>query len=72
LIAINLRDGDTLLGAMLTAADDTVMLVTADGQSIRFKASQVRDMGRTATGVKGNGLGQRQIPLLDLELFLQV
>jgi DNA gyrase subunit A len=29
------------------------MLVTADGQSIRFKASQVRDMGRTATGVKG-------------------
>ncbi len=53
LIAINLRDGDTLLGAMLTAADDTVMLVTADGQSIRFKASQVRDMGRTATGVKG-------------------
>jgi DNA gyrase subunit A len=53
LIAINLRDGDTLLGAMLTAADDTVMLVTADGQSIRFKSSQVRDMGRTATGVKG-------------------
>lgn len=53
LIAINLREGDTLLGAMLTAADDTVMLVTADGQSIRFKASQVRDMGRTATGVKG-------------------
>ena len=56
LIAINLRDGDTLLGAMLTAADDTVMLVTADGQSIRFKASQVRDMGRTATGVKGMDL----------------
>jgi DNA gyrase subunit A len=53
LIAINLRDGDTLLGAMLTQADDTIMLVTADGQSIRFKASQVRDMGRTATGVKG-------------------
>ena len=53
LIAINLREGDTLLGAMLTAVDDTVMLVTADGQSIRFKASQVRDMGRTATGVKG-------------------
>jgi DNA gyrase subunit A len=53
LIAINLRDGDTLLGAMLTHVDDTIMLVTADGQSIRFKASQVRDMGRTATGVKG-------------------
>lgn len=53
LIAINLRDGDTLLGAMLTTSDDTVMLVTSEGQSIRFKASQVRDMGRTATGVKG-------------------
>jgi DNA gyrase subunit A len=53
LIAINLRDGDTLLSAMLTGTEDTVMLVTADGQSIRFKASQTRDMGRTATGVKG-------------------
>ncbi len=53
LIAINLREGDTLLGAMMVGQTDTVMLVTADGQSIRFKASQVRDMGRTATGVKG-------------------
>jgi DNA gyrase subunit A len=56
LIAINLRDGDTLLGAMLVAEKDTVILVTADGQSIRFEASQTRDMGRTATGVKGMNL----------------
>ncbi len=61
LIAINLRDGDTLLGAMLTKTEDTVMLVTADGQSIRFKASQVRDMGRTATGVKGMELDKNDV-----------
>ncbi len=56
LIAINLRDGDTLLGATLVAESDTVVLVTTDGQSIRFEASQTRDMGRTATGVKGMNL----------------
>lgn len=53
LIAINLSEGDTLLGTMLTSADDTIMLVTADGQSIRFAATDVRDMGRTAGGVRG-------------------
>jgi DNA gyrase subunit A len=53
LIAINLTPGDTLLGTMLTSANDTIMLVTADGQSIRFAATDVRDMGRTAGGVRG-------------------
>lgn len=53
LIAINLAPGDTLLGTMMTQSDDTIMLVTADGQSIRFAATDVRDMGRTAAGVRG-------------------
>ena len=53
LIAINLAPGDTLLGTMMTQANDTIMLVTTDGQSIRFAATDVRDMGRTAGGVRG-------------------
>ncbi len=53
LIAIGLNDGDTLLSAMFTHAGDSVALVTADGQSIRFKESDVRVMGRTAAGVRG-------------------
>lgn len=53
LIAIGLHDGDTLLGTMMTQKGDSVCLVTADGQSIRFAESDVRDMGRTAAGVRG-------------------
>ncbi len=53
LLAINLNDGDTLLGTMMTKPTDTVVLVTADGQSIRFAATDVRDMGRAAAGVRG-------------------
>jgi DNA gyrase subunit A len=37
-------------------ADDEIVLVTADGYSIRFACSEVRAMGRTATGVKGLAL----------------
>lgn len=58
LIAINLHDGDTLLGTVMTKEKDTICLVTADGQSIRFAESDVRDMGRTAAGVRGIDLGK--------------
>jgi DNA gyrase subunit A len=58
LIAINLHDKDTLLGTVMTKAKDTVCLVTADGQSIRFAESDVRDMGRTAAGVRGIDLSK--------------
>jgi DNA gyrase subunit A len=56
LIAIGLHDGDTLLGTIMTQKGDSVCLVTADGQSIRFAESDVRDMGRTAAGVRGMDL----------------
>jgi DNA gyrase subunit A len=58
LIAINLHDTDTLLGTIMTQKGDTVVLVTADGQSIRFNESDARDMGRTAAGVRGIDLGK--------------
>ena len=56
LIAIGLNAGDTLLGTVMTQKGDSVCLITSEGQSIRFNESDVRDMGRTAAGVRGISL----------------
>jgi len=53
IIAINLKDGDKLVSAGLAAEGDSVSIVTSKGQSIRFDAEDVREMGRTAGGVRG-------------------
>ena len=53
IIAINLDDGDKLIGAQLTEGDHNILLVTRSGLSIRFNEDEVRSMGRTATGVRG-------------------
>ncbi|WP_410562818.1 DNA gyrase subunit A [Amycolatopsis sp. cmx-4-61] len=55
LIAINLREGDELVGAVLAAAEDDLLLVSAEGQSIRFHATDeaLRPMGRPTSGVMG-------------------
>ncbi|MFZ5391192.1 MAG: DNA gyrase subunit A [Patescibacteria group bacterium] len=53
LIAINLKSGDSLLWVKPSTGEDDIMLVTAKGQSIRFKEKGVRPMGRTAAGVRG-------------------
>ncbi|MCQ4087746.1 DNA gyrase subunit A [Saccharibacillus sp. JS10] len=56
LIAINLREDDELIGARLTDGEQEIIMGTASGLSIRFKESNVRSMGRSATGVKGISL----------------
>lgn len=61
LIAINLREGDELIAAKFVGKGDEVSLVTEKGQSIRFKESDVREMGRTATGVGAIKLGKGDI-----------
>ncbi|MCG7255392.1 DNA gyrase subunit A [Corynebacterium hadale] len=55
LIAINLNEGDALIGAALTQNDDDLLLVSEQGQAIRFPADddQLRPMGRATAGVKG-------------------
>ena len=53
IIAINLKKGDTLVSANLSGEGDTVSIVSAKGQSIRFDTEDVREMGRTAGGVRG-------------------
>jgi DNA gyrase subunit A len=58
IIAIRLDKDDQLISALATEKGDEVMMATALGQSIRFKESDVREMGRTAGGVTGIRLGK--------------
>ena len=53
LIAIKLKGDDVLEWVRPSTGRDEVMLATADGQSIRFKETDLRPMGRTAAGVRG-------------------
>ncbi|MES2416254.1 MAG: DNA gyrase subunit A [Patescibacteria group bacterium] len=53
IISIRLDKGDELASALLVEKGDEVMLATSSGQSIRFKESDIREMGRTAGGVRG-------------------
>ncbi len=58
LIAITLKGNDRLVKAALCGTGDSVILVTKNGQSIRFKEDDVREMGRGASGVRGMKLGK--------------
>ncbi|MEI6478914.1 MAG: DNA gyrase subunit A, partial [bacterium] len=52
IIAIRLDSGDELVSATFVEKDDDVLVVASDGQSIRFKEEDVREMGRNAAGVR--------------------
>ncbi|WNC14864.1 DNA gyrase subunit A [Brevibacillus brevis] len=53
LIAVNLREDDELIAVRLTDGNQEIIMGTKNGMSVRFKESDVRTMGRNATGVKG-------------------
>lgn len=57
LIAVGLKDGDSLVGVKHVGDDDHVILGTSTGMAIRFRADDARAMGRNAAGVKGITLG---------------
>ncbi len=67
LIAINLRDDDELIEVKLTDGERDVFLVTKNGKCIRFKESDVRSMGRTATGVRGMKLNDDEVIAMQLD-----
>ena len=58
LIAVNLREDDELISVRLTDGTKDMIIGTKNGLLIRFDETDVRSMGRTATGVKGISLGQ--------------
>ncbi len=58
IIAIKLDDKDELVSASFVNKKDTMIVVTEKGQSIHFKESDIREMGRTAMGVRGIKLGK--------------
>lgn len=53
IIAINLDEGDDLIGVKLTAGEEEIILSTARGAAIRFSEQDVRPMGRASRGVRG-------------------
>jgi len=53
IIAINIEEGDELLDAALTDGSNEVIIGTTEGKAVRFTETDVRAMGRTATGVRG-------------------
>ena len=59
--AIELRDGDKLVGVEITSGENDIMLFSANGKSIRFKETDVRAVGRTAIGVRGMKLVDDEI-----------
>ncbi|MBA5249403.1 MAG: DNA gyrase subunit A [Gammaproteobacteria bacterium] len=61
IIAIDLREGDKLVGVEITSGDNDIMLFSAKGKSIRFKEADVRAVGRTAIGVRGMRLKDDEI-----------
>ncbi len=60
IIAIDLREGDQLVNVALTHGQSDVMLFTDAGKVLRFPETEVRDMGRSACGVRGIRLGDGQ------------
>lgn len=59
ILAINLAATDSLVEAKLSDGNNDIIIGTSEGMAIHFKESDVRDMGRTATGVRGINLGKK-------------
>ena len=66
IIAVDLNEGDFLVGTAITDGQHDVMLFSDAGKAVRFDENDVRPMGRTARGVRGMnlGMGQQVIAML--------
>ena len=60
IIAVDLSDGDFLIGVALTDGEHDVMLFSSGGKAVRFDENDVRPMGRNAHGVRGMTLDKKQ------------
>lgn len=59
--AINLKDGDELIGVKMTTGDSEVLIFTKNGYAIRFNEKDVRPTGRNSTGVKAISLREKDM-----------
>ncbi|MET0065583.1 MAG: DNA gyrase subunit A [Candidatus Thiodiazotropha sp.] len=66
IIAVDLRDGDKLVGVDITDGQQDILLFSSSGKAVRFAEANVRPMGRTACGVRGIRLepGQQVVSLI--------
>jgi DNA gyrase subunit A len=67
LIALNIKDGNKLVSVRVSTGNQHIVLISALGKAIRFPEEDVRTMGRTATGVRGMRLGNRD-EIVDMEV----
>ena len=72
IIAINVDDGDHLLEASLSDGTSTIILAARNGRAIRFKESDVREMGRNTRGVRGMSLDHEKDELVDMVVVKNV
>jgi DNA gyrase subunit A len=68
IIAVTIDEGDALVNVRMTRGNDHVLLATREGRAIRFPESKVRPMGRTARGVRGVALREKD-RLVACEVF---
>lgn len=69
IMALNLGSDDTLLRVNLSTGKDEILLITSQGQSIRFKETDVRPMGRQASGVTGVKLAKQNDEVVGMEIL---
>ena len=70
LIAVNLQEGDELIGVSATSGSDDIMLATRMGQMIRFAENDVRQTGRSSMGVKGITVAEDD-EVIDMQIIPQ-
>ena len=68
IIAISIEKGDELVDVQLTTGKQDIFLATRRGMAIRFKEDNVRDMGRTAKGVRGINLGKKDDAVIGVDI----
>ena len=68
IIAIKINDDDELIAARRTSGDDDILIVSRDGNAVRFNESDVRSMGRDTAGVRGMNVSQEGNSVLAMDV----
>jgi len=68
IVGITVDKGDNLIGTAISNGKNEILLATREGKSLRFSEKQIRDMGRTARGVRGIKLAKNDI-VVSMQVF---